>query len=389
MQFEVAPDDSSSSLVIALNALMKARRQHPKGSVALAIDGRYTDSMTRLDTRDIHRFWPLPKEARQLKAETIRSTQDWIERLTRNGILAKLRQRRQPSDWASPLRRISSTHLLQPWSTIHQKGGLIIASNPNDSFATLSTGNLTTSDSALMNNLALCFQGMRGHNMAQFIEAIVHSPGDSLRTAGGHIWQEQTADWVTLIHDYGNAGDPARLPFIHAAAEKIIDPRRDEHVIDGNLRTRRPVTILAISQYELDGQLAKMLRSAGRQGARIIVPRQPTGDYRRTAFPYNIQGALSPLRQDNDLITRPERMRASHIKTLIATYDDGSAAVLFGSDNYLTHLQKFVRNEEMAVLLRISNDNPKSVSAYASLCNELLALGEITPEARRSLALGA
>lgn len=387
MQFEVSPGDSSSSLVFALNALRQSRRQHPDKTTALAIDGRYADVMTRINIRDIHRFWPLPKAERQLKAETILSTRDWIDRLARDGILMRLRQRHQSPSWASPLRRIASTHLLQPWSTIHQKGGFIVATNPQDSLATLSTGNLTTSDSTLMNNLALSFQGTRGHDMAQFMKTIVTSPGKLLRTAGSHVWQESVDDWVTLIHDYGNAGDPARLPLIHVAAEKIIDPRRDERVIDGDLKTRRPTNIVAISQYELDGQLAKMLYTASTQGARVVVPRQPSGDYRRSSFPYAMQGILSPLRRESDTISRPTRARPSHIKSLIATYDDGSAAILFGSDNYLTHLQKLVRNEEMAVLLHINPNNATSLATYTSFCDTLFALGEITQETRSHLEL--
>lgn len=208
-----------------------------------------------------------------------------------------------------------------------------------------------------------------------------------MRTAGGHVWQESADDWVTLIHDYGNAGDPARLPLIHAAAEKIIDPRRDERVIDGDLKTRRPTNIVAISQYELDGQLANMLYTASTQGTRVVVPRQPSGDYRRSSFPYTIQGILSPLRRESDTISRPTRARPSHIKSLIATYDDGSAAILFGSDNYLTHLQKLVRNEEMAVLLHINPNNATSLATYTSFCDTLFALGEITQETRSHLEL--
>lgn len=376
MQLEVTPDDNeTSSLVVALNSLLSAREAGVDARIAL--DMRYAQSVTRVNNRDFPNWWPLlTREEKIIRRENASITSKWLERLMRADAIDDLSPRRQSATHATRARIIASGHIAQHWAAVHQKGGILLGETPDESITTLTTGNLTTSDVETMNNLAVEFKGLRAHNMGRFVTGLI-APGAQLRNAGGHVWRNTSEDWITLIHDYNNVGDPARLPFIHTAAEKLIDPGRNEVVIDGELAVPEPVVVVYISQYSPDGKLALMLDRAQSKGATVVIPQQPKGDYRKTAFPYNIQAALSHINQVDSGLYLPNREKPSHLKSLVVKYDDGTAAILFGSDNYLTHIQKFVRNEELAVVMQIAPTSNEELFAYSQFIQELLRAGEI------------
>ncbi|MFZ1249643.1 MAG: hypothetical protein WAQ24_04980 [Candidatus Saccharimonadales bacterium] len=384
MQLELTPHDQGSAVLEAICAVLKARGAGVDARVAL--DMRYAQAVTRVHNRDFPNWWPLlSPEQKERRRENAAHTAKWIHILTAADALQDSSPRRQSSSHATRARIVASGHIAQHWAVAHQKGGVILHQNPERSSATLSTGNLTTSDTKTMNNMAVTFTGIRGQHMGEVIMRLIE-PGAPLRSAGGHVWQKDPNDWVTLFHDYNNVGDPARLPFIHQAAEKLIDPERNEHIFDGALATPKPQTILYTSQYKPDGKLALMLSRAQAGGATVIVPKQPAEDYRVRSFPYSLQSFLPQSNQSNGL-SAPERAKASHVKSLVVRYHDNTAALLFGSDNYLTHIQKVVRNEEMAVLLKISPHAPEQVATYNKYLATLLSLGELTPSTIKELEM--
>lgn len=379
MQLELTPeDDEMSLLVVALNSLLGARKAGVDARIAL--DMQYAQNVTRVNNRDFPNWWPLlTKEERISRQERASITSQWLEKLVRVDAVDDISPRRQSATHATRARIIASGHIAQHWAVVHQKGAVLLGKTPDDASTTLTTGNLTTSDVEKMNNLAVEFKGERAHNMGKFVTRLI-APQAPLRSAGGHIWKNTPDDWVTLIHDYNNVGDPARLPFIHAAAEKLIDPERNEFVIDGELGVPQPEIIVYTSQYAPDGKLALMLDRAHSKGAIVVIPQQPKGDYRRTAFPYNIQAALSRINRVDSGLYLPARERPSHVKSLIVKYDNGTAAILFGSDNYLTHIQKFARNEELAVEMKIDPSSDEQRFAYSQFVREMHSTGEIDKE---------
>ena len=111
----------------------------------------------------------------------------------------------------------------------------------------------------------------------------------------------------------------------------------------------------------------------------VIIPKQPSGDYREEAFPYNIQTKLSHIKRNKNILF-PIREKPSHFKCLVVKYKDNTAAILFGSDNYLTHIQKFVRNEEISVLMKISPDSTEQLSTYNDFISNLFETKEINKQ---------
>lgn len=378
-------DAKQASCQLAIEALKKARQRGVDAK--LVVDVGYINRMSRIGIRDIPNWWPSTETPPDLnRREQIKHRREVVAEIAKMGILQPMSPRRQSGNHATALRRWASVHIGQPWATIHQKGGVVMSQDSELSMAGLTTGNLTFSDEEMMNNMAMQFTGQRGQQMAEVILRLM-SPKTLLRSAGGHRWRHSNDDWVGLLHDINNVGDPAQLPLIHRTAEKMIDPMRNEEIIDGKLEITKPKIIVYISQYQADGKLALMLDRAAIAGAEVFVPQQPSDDYRRRAFPYNLQQLSSQIRRLHSDVTFIERPQPSHTKCLIVTYEDNSAQVLFGSDNYLTHLQKLVRNEEMAVHLKIRPDDQESLSAYDRLRQELLKQAEITPEIYHSLAI--
>jgi len=374
-QLEITPNDKDGDLLIeTLKTLIEG---HEVGiDTKLIIDRHYVDNVTRVNIRDFPNWWPLlTKDERELRRTNAANTKVWLEKLENANVLQSFRPRTQSKTHSTKIREIASIHIAQHWALAHQKGGVILNSKEDSSF-TLSTGNLTSSDIYLMNNFATRFTGERGQYMGKFISELM-SPEAQLRSSGGHILE--TDSWVTLLHDYNNTGDPARLPFIHTVAEKLIDPKRDEYVSNGELITKEPETILYISQYSPDGKLAIMLDQAQKDGAEVIIPKQPSGDYREEAFPYNIQTKLSHIKRNKNILF-PIREKPSHFKCLVVKYKDNTAAILFGSDNYLTHIQKFVRNEEISVLMKISPDSTEQLSTYNDFISKLFETKEINKQ---------
>ena len=316
-----------------------------------------------------------------MKLNTI-STRTNLDTLKNADVLQNLKARIQPRKLSTPSRRWTSSHLFDPLSIPHQKGAA-----SKKSF-TISTGNLTSSDIYNMNNLSIKFNGKYGEDMANFAFKVM-SPHANLSEAGYHV---QTTEDITIIHDFNNLGDPGRLPLIHQIAERLINPKRNGEIIPSTSETeftyKKPKEIVYLSPYVPDGIMARtLIQQAQNKEVKVIIPREPLGDYRENKFPFNIQAHMSSINRSREIL-RPYRERPSHIKCLIVKYEDGTAAVLFGSDNYLTSLQKFLRNEEIAVLIQINkNSNEEIKTFYRNLCQTLFQLGEINEETYLSLRL--
>ena len=374
-------DDESNSLVTQLfNTIIEANK---RGVDAKIITDLHYSQYTRVGIRTLANWWPLDKEKRKIKKLNKISTRTNLETLKNAGVLQDLQPRIQSNRHSTLIRNLTSRHLLQRWAIAHQKGAII------DSSFTISTGNLTSSDIYDMNNFAIKFEGKYGEGLAGVVTELM-APNAKLRDAGAH---DAEIDDIMIVHDYNNVGDPGRLPIIQQIAEKLIHPSRDGHIDLSNpnliLTPKKTERVVYLSPYIPDGKLLIALKEAQRQGVKVVIPRQPKGDYRETTFPFNIQAWSSHINGIKN-VQRPYREKPSHIKCLITKYEDGSAAVLFGSDNLSTYIQKLMRNEEMAVLIRINKNSSEEIKTfYKDLYQTLFRLGEINEETYSSLDLSA
>ncbi|MEJ0073046.1 MAG: hypothetical protein WDN27_03115 [Candidatus Saccharibacteria bacterium] len=232
-----------------------------------------------------------------------------------------------------------------------------------------------------MHNLAVRTSG----RVAGFImRALTEGFGGS---SGVHTLQDEAG--LVVVHDIGNSGEPARLPRILTEALEAIDPSRSSAVVNPyEYSLKQPKTIVLLSQYPPDGLLFHALRHASDiVGAGVYVPLEPEGDYRAEAFPYNLAFRHYNARKSKTDIVSERRSQPSHSKALIVTYDDGSAKLLLGSDNFATHLQKMVRNEELALVLSVTSKEDSIFATYGSLVEMLAAQGEISPAVAQSLII--
>jgi hypothetical protein len=192
-------------------------------------------------------------------------------------------------------------------------------------------------------------------------------------------------DAVRMVHDIGNNGEPGRLPTILNEALAAIDPRRNSHIADPfDHANPVPKAIVLLSQYAPNGLLANALAYADTQGAYVSAPLQPKGDHRSDSFPYNLNNAGFALRA----IGRHAERRAvpSHIKALLVRYHDATAKIIFGTDNFVTNLQKAVRNEEIATIISIDLKNDAGAAYLDHLAGTLHAIGEISTRTLAELA---
>jgi hypothetical protein len=190
---------------------------------------------------------------------------------------------------------------------------------------------------------------------------------------------------VTVVHDINNAGEPARLPYIHEAVLAAVDPRRSAEIIDPtNVRTKMPTHIVVLSQYLPDGLLFAALGEASRY-ANVYIPRQPRYDHRSKAFPYNLHTAIQSARIRRSSIESPRREVSSHVKAMLARYDDGSATIIGATDNFATHLQKMVRNEELALIVNLNLKEERDSRYFADFVELICGMREITEDIKNDL----
>jgi hypothetical protein len=383
MQFEAQYPDESSVVFGILGSMINAKGRGVDAKVI--VDGDYVDMMTRIGNRDLPDWVPLASAARRKeRRENQARTHDWLEQLQGHGVLERKEPHKTERGYVPRLRQMGSFHPAQALATRHMKGAYI-AHTRGDITAWLSTANLTDSDLRApngevgMNNLAVQTHG----KVAAFI---MRALTDGFTGSSGvHTFEDNNG--LMVVHDVGNSGEPARLPRILTEALEAIDPSRSSIVVDPNEQsTKNPKNIVLLSQYPPDGLLFQALHHASDVvGSSVYVPLEPKGDYREKAFPYNVAHQRYVRRAVKTNIVSEQRAQPSHTKGLVVTYDDGSAKIVFGSDNFATHLQKMVRNEELAMVLSIGSKEDQQFSAFAQMIQAFESQGEISPSLARAL----
>jgi hypothetical protein len=389
-QIGITPNDTieNSPLLRVLDAIKKAK-ENPEIDVRIITDLEYMRRITRIKNRNVpnHYFHPfLTQGERALRKLNAASTNNLLNELIKDDLIQNLQPRIQSSEHSTGIRTLPSLHLLHKISIDHEKIVVI-----NDSFI-ITTANLTTSDYGenADNNIAILFEDEFGKEAANFIYDIM-LPDANLGNAGGLIL-EPKGEWRSLIFDINNVGDPGRLPFIYQAAEKMIMPSRnpiikDKYISGRKLTPKEPETVVLLTQYVPSGKLVVVLKEVAKE-AKVIIPRQPKGDYREEKFPYNLQAKISNINKARGIL-RPYREKSSHIKCLMVKYKDGTAAVLVGSDDFSTYIQKFVRNRDACVLMEIKDGSKKQITFWDDLRSFLLQTGEINEETYSRLDLSA
>jgi len=210
-----------------------------------------------------------------------------------------------------------------------------------------------------------------------------YSPESGIHTFG---------DKVRLTHDIGNNGEPARLPGILVEALQAIDPRKETIIIDPNdYEPRTPTAVVLLSQYAPNGLLYNALDHVASTGTYVYVPLQPDNDHHSNHFPFNLNYALFKRRvgsEDPDQrIIYEKREVASHVKFLIVKYDNGTVKMNVGTDNFVTNLQKVVRNEEIAVSISLDLKNATDAVYFHDVVNMLFDIGEIDSTTKDKLLL--
>ncbi|MDB5175252.1 MAG: hypothetical protein JWM81_110 [Candidatus Saccharibacteria bacterium] len=385
MQFEMQHSEELSVVYSVLTAMIDSKRRGVDAK--LIIDGRYVDTMTRIGNRDYPDILPLTsKSARRERRESQLRTAGWLQTLDGYGMLIRDAPSKPVRGYVPRLRQIGSIHLAQQLSTRHMKAAYV-ARTRGDVTAWLGSANFTDSDltepdgamAAGMHNLLVRVHGQA----AAFVMRSVS--GGFGGTSGLHVFPG--SEDVLFVHDIGNAGEPARLPRILSEALLAIDPLSDPVITNPfENPVKQPRSIVLLSQYPPDGLLYRALEHADRvYGADVHTPLEPVSDYRETAFPYNILNARYQRRKRAARISSPHRTEPSHSKILIVTYDDTSAKVILGSDNFTTHLQKAVRNEELAVVIPIKAKDASTSSYFRNLVTLLSMQSEISDPLRDRL----
>jgi hypothetical protein len=106
-----------------------------------------------------------------------------------------------------------------------------------------------------------------------------------------------------------------------------------------------------MSQYNPSGRILKALNRAARAGAKVTIPLQPTGDYRRRDGGFKLLFAKFKLSVDRR-INLPINPQASHVKCLIVEHQTGQLSMIFGSDNLESWADTFYRNTELSLIIR-------------------------------------
>ena len=381
MQLSAQVERDESMVYQLLESIMSAKERDVRAEVI--VDGRYVQHMTRIGNRDYPDYLPLANEnQRSERAATRTRTNTWLEELRQADVLVERHPQQLARGYVPRLRQLGSLHIAQRlFAVVHSKAAFS-ATAEGDFTAWLNMGNLTDSDLRMpsdsgeigMNNVIM---RTHGRTAAFIIQAVTSGFSPE---AGTHSY----GDLVKMVHDTGNYGEPARLPTILSEALMAIDPRRDNKVRDPYHHTTPvPKAVLLLSQYAPNGMLANALTHAARQGAYVSVPLQPDTDYRSRNFPYNLNNALFKTRAIGH--DTEKRAVPSHIKALIVTYHDGTAKLILGTDNFVTNIQKVVRNEEIAVVLSVDTKDPEEADYFIRLVDLLHDIGEVSGETRRKL----
>jgi len=328
-----APDNSPElQFIEALSAA-----QQRSVDTHLYLDEDYNNRMTISGNRHIPRGFPrLTSSERKLTYEnecTQNSNQENFSSLLLP--TPKLFQIKTDANWP---RRLASQHLLQKLAPFHPKVGVLENVDAQQNLVTIGTGNLQYTPDML--DFALTIDSAKAASVVKnILSGNVNSSGYA---------EASLDDNIRLVCDYSNLGQPGRLPRLNDIAHQLINPSYDTK---GTPSKRKPSSIIFMSQYLPDGQLANALALAKQNGAEVTIPLQPVNDHRRRAMGYHAWTSLHHKKLEAAGISLPERSQVSHNKCLLVHYDDSTKAMIFGSDNFMTTMQKFVRTPEISIVI--------------------------------------
>jgi hypothetical protein len=284
-----------------------------------------------------HNPWDVSKGKRKALARRVRAQN--LQEFA--GVLVDLPPRfyQIPTE-AGFWKRFRSSHLLQRLATQHIKTSVVRYRDGQIETA-IQTGEL--SSASQQNNLSLSI--LNNQPATKFVETVIN-PQTKIKDS---FAIKQIAPNIKLVADYGNYGQPGQISHIHELAEKMINPGHGP----------RPTDVVLVSQYIPSGRILKALKfvaNPNNYGARVVIPLEPANDYRRSAIGFNILDKHFQLHRGKHIVT-PERPVPSHSKCLVVAYDDGSLAMIFGSDNFDSTSDTFYRNSELSLCIdRVKKD---------------------------------
>jgi hypothetical protein len=341
-------------------------RKYVKRFIALP-DGHYTFRRSPWDPEK----WLKKIEPARVSKQTLREFSDIAVNLPPRFYQTK----KNAGFW----RKFMSGHLLQFLSTSHIKAA-VAKSKSRRLAASIMTGEL--SSESKQNNLVLTF--FDTPSAVNFID-IVLNPKTQIGPLTYAV--ENITPKISLIADYGNWGDPWQISEIHKQAEMMINPASSPEFHRGKPEKARPTNIVLISQYVPSGRILKALnlaakpRDEGGYGARVVVPLEPSDDYRRKDIGFRILFSLFKKHRSK-FIKTPTRPIPSHIKCLIVKYNDGSMSMNFGSDNFDSTADSFYRNTELAVQITRVKKGDTGYKIINRMLDKLVEIHEISQKER-------
>lgn len=400
-EFIAAAGEAGPGDVVAINTLQIAPQMNPDISPVSAvadavidahdrgvdahmtIDSSYLDRMTRIGNRDLPDFLPLLSAAdRAERVRNRRLTTSLIARLASREILVESGVKPVERGYTPRLRHLGSAHLLQRLAVRHLKEAHVVSAG--SALAWVKSANLTDSDltdpsvgeNIGMNNLSFRIEG----DQARFV---IRAMNEGFGLSSGI--NRYSSGRVTIVHDSNNSGEPARLPSIMEEGLITVDPSRSEIVLDPTvMKPKMPTHLVFLSQYLPDGLFYSALERASVY-ADVHIPKQPKDDHRVTSFPFNLHSLIQGRRIERSEISSFTREVPSHVKALVARYDDGSARIVGGTDNFATHLQKFVRNEELGLFIDLNLKDDIDAEYFSGFVSLLHDMGEISDSLRSDL----
>ena len=275
-------------------------------------------------------------------------------------------------NWA---RRVLSNHLMQGYAANHAKSGVVKLKDGAE-LAALLSGEMVSD--VKQNNLSLVIKNNPQASM--FIEKATNPEA----VVGSRGWaEEEIFPHGRLIVDYGNYGEPGQLSRVHDLAETLINPLHTTDAQQGELPSCRPTNIIMVSQYVPTGRLFETLKLAsipekqGGYGAHVLIPLEPEGDYRRNDFGFALMFRTFMSRKGKYIKT-PTLTYPTHVKCLIARYDDDSVSMIFGTDNFDSISDSMYRNTEINLFIDHAKKGDDGYRAVEQTIKKLAEIGDIS-----------
>jgi len=278
------------------------------------------------------------------------------------------------SNW---LKRRLSRHLLQGHAANHAKSAVINLKN-GEQWASLLNGELVSD--VEQNNLVLTIKN--NPKASQFVEKATNPNAE----IGSRGWtEEEIFPKGRLVVDYGNYGEPGQLSRIHDLVEVMLSPLHNTKSEGGELQKSRPKRVIMITQYAPTGRILEALRRAslpkkqGGYGARVVVPLEPDGNYRRIDPGFQIM-VNNFMKHKGSNVLSPILKYPTHVKCLLARYDDGTASMIFGTDNFDSLSDSFYRNTELNLYIDRVKKGEDGYKIIVSMLKKLAEIGDISTE---------